>query len=384
MKKIIIFGSQPLEKRNFYRYGFDIFVRENWEVIYCNLVYSNFEKDNLEDEKKISLEHFNNIKVYNISKISELRKILDGIKDSFFADFSAYSFLKIYANIKLGKNNIRLDFKTFDIPIPKKNIFFNIINFFKEKNKIHKIIKFFINSLNKFFINFIYKKPILFHTGENKFNHSKFIKIINLHAMDFDFLIKDEIPNKEEKFITFIDQYLENHPDFKTTIKKNVVTKENYFNSLENFFSLLERKLDKKVAIAVHPRAFFSDNRFNNRKKFFFETYNAVKKSKLIIAHTTTATHFICMLKKPVIFIYTNEILKNHYKFVERTKLFANELGTSAINIDNIENLDLNKYLKINESKYNDYFRKYISVDNNKNFLYWEKVIYELKKLKYI
>ena len=38
--------------------------------------------------------------------------------------------------------------------------------------------------------------------------------------MDFDFFIKDKIPNKEEKFITFIDQYLENHPDFKTTIKK--------------------------------------------------------------------------------------------------------------------------------------------------------------------
>ena len=86
MKKIIIFGSQPLEKRNFYRYGFDIFVRENWEVIYCNLVYSNFENDNLENEKN-NLEYFKNIKVYNISKLSELRKILDGVKDSFFADF---------------------------------------------------------------------------------------------------------------------------------------------------------------------------------------------------------------------------------------------------------------------------------------------------------
>ena len=60
------FWPQPLEKRNFYRYGFDIFVRENWEVIYCNLVYSNFENDNLENEKKMCLEYFKNIKVYNI------------------------------------------------------------------------------------------------------------------------------------------------------------------------------------------------------------------------------------------------------------------------------------------------------------------------------
>ena len=174
MKKIIIFGSQPLEKRNFYRYGFDIFNQENWEVIYCNLIFSKFENDNLEQQKKINLK---NIKVFNISKISELQKILDGIKDSFYADFSAYSFLKIYANLKLRKNNTRLEFKTFGIPITKKNILLDIKKKFQEDNKIHKITKLLENNINKFFIKFIYKKSILFHTGRNIFDSSKFIKI---------------------------------------------------------------------------------------------------------------------------------------------------------------------------------------------------------------
>ena len=45
LKKIIIFASQPLEKRNYYRFGLDIFSKENWQVIYCNLAFSTFKYD---------------------------------------------------------------------------------------------------------------------------------------------------------------------------------------------------------------------------------------------------------------------------------------------------------------------------------------------------
>ena len=35
MKKIIFLASQPLEQRNFYRFGLDLFIKENWKIIYC-------------------------------------------------------------------------------------------------------------------------------------------------------------------------------------------------------------------------------------------------------------------------------------------------------------------------------------------------------------
>ena len=105
--------------------------------------------------------------------------------------------------------------------------------------------------------------------------------------MDYDFFLKDKDSIKEERFITFVDAYLENHPDL-IYLKKSVVTKKNYMNSLNNFFSILEKEFNKKVVIAIHPRAPFDNSRYEEKEKFFYNTYNTLKKSKLIIMHGST------------------------------------------------------------------------------------------------
>ena len=73
-------------------------------------------------------------------------------------------------------------------------------------------------------------------------------------------------------------------------------------------------------------------------------------------------------------------MIKNFPKLVLRIKLFAKEFGTTAINIDQDININKDEYLKINEKKYNTFFKNYIS-DNKKNILlFWKKVINELNK----
>ena len=202
--------------------------------------------------------------------------------------------------------------------------------------------------------------------------------IIDTHAMDYDFFLKDKDSIKEEKFITFVDAYLENHPDL-IFLKKSVVTKKNYLNSLNNFFSMLENEFNHKVVIAIHPRAPFDNSRYEEREKFFYNTYNGIKKSKLVIMHGSTSANFACMLRKPIIFIYTNEMSQNYPRSVENIKFFAEEFGTKAINIDNNKKINFNDYLKINQKKYDEYFSKYILNNKNNNLLFWEKVIFELE-----
>ena len=381
MKKIIIFASQPLEKRNYYRFGLDIFSKENWHVIYCNLAFSTFKYDTKKKEIK---KKFKNIKIFNISNIRQLSKILAKIEGFYYADFSAYSLLKIYANIKLAKKNIRLEFRINNHPEPKKNFIsesiYDFKNFFKENNKLHKINRMFVNNFNKLFIRFVYKKSILFYAGQ-KFSYSKnHLKKISIHTMDYDVFLRSSSNRKKPNIITFLDQYLENHPDFKTHVKRTVVTKKNYFFSLNKFFDKLEKKLKLKTTIAIHPRAPFNNSRFHTKKKVFYGSYKALTNSKLAIVHDSVAVNFVSILKKPVIFIYTDEMIKNFPKLVLRIKLFAKAFGTTAINIDKNINININQFLKINEKKYNQFFKNYISDNKNNNLLFWKKVINELNK----
>ena len=73
-------------------------------------------------------------------------------------------------------------------------------------------------------------------------------------------------------------------------------------------------------------------------------------------------------------------MIKNFPKLVLRIKLFAKEFGTTAINIDKNINININQFLKINEKKYNQFFKNYISDNKNNNLLFWKKVINELNK----
>ena len=116
------------------------------------------------------------------------------------------------------------------------------------------------------------------------------------------------------------------------------------------------------------------------QKKVFYGSYSALTKSKLVIAHDSVAINFVSILKKPVIFIYTDEMIKNFPKLVLRIKLVAKELGTTAINIDQNININKDEYLKINEKKYNTFFKNYISDNKKNNLLFWKKVINELNK----
>ena len=103
MKKIIFLTSQPLEERNFYRFGLDIFIKQNWKIIYCHFNVTNNAVNILENEKKIKPENLKNIENYTISSFKELRNILSKIENSYYADFTIGSFFKIYANLKLEK-----------------------------------------------------------------------------------------------------------------------------------------------------------------------------------------------------------------------------------------------------------------------------------------
>lgn len=361
-KEIFIIVSQKIDERNFQRFGYEVFFKNKWKVktIYLNLRnYSHRVKE----YKKIKSKD-----IIIINNIFDIIKYSKKIKNCFIYNLSNDSILQLILNIFLFKNKNTQIVRYDTIPFFKmidRSAFSYIYNNYQKLLKIFfsKIVKL----LNDIFF-YIYKTQVICClAGQvSKNNCKKYFKnVVNTHTYDYDFFIKDKKRSKNLKKIIFLDQYEENHPDYLIKNIKTVI-KENYFLSLNNFFSNLERFTKKQVIIAGHPRAYHDKTRgFLKRKIEFFKSYDLIKNSSLVIAHDTTSINFACLLKKPIIIVYTNEMKKNYY-LMNSILSFSRALGIKPINIDKINEKNIYK-LKYTRNKigYYRFIKNYISISMN-------------------
>ena len=78
----------------------------------------------------------------------------------------------------------------------------------------------------------------------------------------------------------------------------------------------------------------------------------------------STAISYAIVCRKPILFIYSNELhLSENY--MNELSLNINETGSKVFNInENFDKLKLNSVLRINKKKYNLYKKNYITVLN--------------------
>lgn len=359
-KKIIFFVSQSIDKRNLERFGYDIFKKKGWKI---ETVY-------IKTKKKENTLHHKNLKIQNIENIYDAIKLSKKISNSFIynlCDDTLLQTLTVFL-LLINKNMI---IKRYDIIPLEKNFSFNFQKYFK-KNFLNKI--FYIASLKtiKMLNNLLYfyfkKKLIVCLTGKGSLKKiNKYFKNkIYLHTYDYDSFLKDKKRKKLlNRDIVFIDQYEENHPDIsKHGI--NTVTKEKYFKSLNTFFNLIEKKFKQKIIIAGHPRAKNDRKRnFQKRKIKFDQTYKLIKNSKLVLTHYSTAIYFACLLQKPILIFFTNEMKKSNY-LMGCLKSFSSSLGVQNININEFDLKKLKVNLKIDKNRYNRFIKDYITMSNSK------------------
>lgn len=328
-------------------------------------------------------------KFYFLKKINELKKnniklVVFKNENKFLKDLDICFFLKknkIYFNFyaQPGLPNYQNeDSKKI------KNNYFKII--FKLKNLIFN----FKYSLNVFITllvtNFSIKlkiipKNILFHNSnqsllniyKNKIDKSKFIPI---HSTDYsNTLVKGfKDFNAKYKYAVFIDfPMLGEQQDANFLNKNNIwINKSNeWYKYLNNFFDLIEKKLNFKILIAAHPKSTnlkMISKIYNKRKIFQNKTIELIKNSKLILTVGSTVALSAINNNKPIIFIYSNESKKDHSS--HNWHIFLTKLiGSTMININNfvLTKKILNNVLKINKRKYDYIKKKYIYYFRKKN-----------------
>ena len=332
----------------------------------------------------ISIVHPHFIKAY--FKEKKIRKYIHKVKD--FKEFKNL-FSKITSkkeNMIIFNFNKSINLYSFliNLIIKKSKIatceFNNPGNYFWTKKELNLVDNFFFQLKNLFYFNklFFMIKEKTFSLLNKIFNiqfdflcvagrkyRNAFLKndkrIINISSWDYSRVLNKEFKIKKykKKIITFLDAP---GPKFKSDSflfkKKNDETSKETYPALIKFFNLLEKTFKLDVVIAAHPKTkhIKFPSYFGKRKVYSNKTQELVYNSKFVITRNSSAITYAIQKNIPIIFFYTNEILKIKGINLFSIKGLAKELGYKAINInDNIDKKLLLGLIKIKKR----YYRKF-------------------------
>ncbi len=144
-----------------------------------------------------------------------------------------------------------------------------------------------------------------------------------------------------------------------------MVKAEDWYPILNRFFDDIEKSLDLKVSICVHPKHIGRDHRplFGQRETLGGQTAEVVSQSKLVIATNSTAISYAIAFAKPLVLITSDKIEKSHNQY--KSSLIQNisrDTGATIFNIDRQYSAqEIKAALTIDHDRYESYKQKYLT-----------------------
>jgi len=128
-----------------------------------------------------------------------------------------------------------------------------------------------------------------------------------------------------------------------------------WYPALTRWFDWIEAETDVRVVIAGHYKSTHPAIApcFGNRPVHYGKTRELVWNSEFVITRASTAISYAVMFKKPVMFIYSNQ-LKEDRLAMRDIRGMAAMLGNEPVNIDEPP-IDIGGLLKVDEVRYRNY-----------------------------
>jgi hypothetical protein len=343
----------------------------------------------------LNLKIKNYYKINNISNLKNLLSDSDYVLDynnditnnkkirNFLNKENSYKF-KLIARLGGSQPNF------FNFSFIKKIIFLYLFffNIFKYKKFLFIIIM-LENFFKIYFQRSIKKKNFRYYydyvlvpddvSERNADNYYINSKKIYVHYADYErHLLSDVNKLYNNNYAVFLDESLFDHPDASILNLRHLlnsrINKSIYYKVLRNFFDNFERATNTKIIIAMHPKSYMSDKDCNknfNRKIIRNNSYNLIKKSKLVFTHASTSVGYAIILKKPIIFL--NSSLMFDIRHFTKILSFSIETGSRIIDI-NDNYINYNSLFNRDFSLYKNYFNKFVKSSKSKNKYIWDIV----------
>ena len=383
MRKIVYLITQPLDERNYDRFGIQAWIDRGWEVEVWDLtplVYPRTWRHLLEagQEFKEFAGYF------PITTKNQLECRYSGFKkETYFNDLSGDSYFLIRVKMRLIRmGGKRITFVTTSIPLGDKQKCGFVC-------KLNKVIKWgFIKSSQLFFDKLLHKlashfiKPdLVVVTGEKSIPSAGYgQEILKAHNLDYDLYLqlkKQTDTSTTSEYAVFIDQNYCFHPEY---ISENIspwFTPEEYYPAVCNGLRRISEALGVGLRIAAHPRTPDKQQTigcFEGIPVEFGRTAELIRDCKVVIGHFSAATQFAVLFGKPVIFLDMGGDKSSFFR--QYAEIFATALGKSVIHLDgDLDNVDWQKELFVDLKKYAEYKNKYIKIDGSPEIPSWDIVI---------
>ena len=188
--------------------------------------------------------------------------------------------------------------------------------------------------------------------------------------------------NRNKKRIVFIDQEMDDPFDQEIIYgNKSIIYEKNYYwSKLNILFDKISKSLNHKVDIAVYPKR---KKKINLLKRHFTHnnTLKLIAESQLVITHHSFAMHYAVLLRKPILFVYSSQMIRPGD--IECIKKMAKETGSVVFDLTNIDkkkkiNFNFKKIFKINKKKYEEYEKNYICFKDRISYGRWKTVLKNL------
>jgi hypothetical protein len=389
MKKVVILIEQPLDDRNYQRFGIQTWLERNWVVEVWDLTpwaHPRVWRSFIAYGNKIR-EFAGYFPVASGSELANRLSISD--QTNYFVDLTGENYQSVRAKISLQRAGaIRIVCPGGTIPIPDK---VDIGPMAKLAQVIAKGPRGSLRWLSSAFFHKVVGPRIA--TGFAVISGEQAIarvrnrgELIRTHNFDYDiYLALIKAPAvAATRYVVFIDQDYCFHPEYIYQSIPPLATPGKYFPAVRNGLKIISDALKVQVRIAAHPRATYQQRGLDVFGGFAVEygrTAELIRDCEAVICHDSTAVQFAVLFGKPVMFVTTDELMGT-YEGRSIVKIAA-ELGKSPVNLDctDLLSVDWPKEMQVDAAKYERYRAKYIKTAGSPEIPLWDIVINYIESL---
>jgi hypothetical protein len=387
-KQIIYLISSPLSERDFKRFGIKNWGDHGWKVNVFDFTMFLFPKFwRYVEGDKLSV-NFEGLKIFH--NIKELLSDLNNLQSKVvFIDFLGFSVAEMRIRKIVRAHGVLVSMRVCSIPEPKNKK--NILNLFRLIKSpivlIEKLI-FFIKNEAKQIRAKRYSPDYLVVGGTKSMSgiNDKKISIIKAHNFDYDTVIQENYiqSNKKSDSLVFIDEDGPYHSDFIYSGIKPFVTLDKYYPVIDFGLSEMGKSLKLNIKIAAHPRSNYGAKQIKYKYPILEKkTFELIKEANVVVVHMSTALQWAVIMKKPIIFVTTDEIQNKFYarSYAKHIDCFATTLGKKVVNLSDLSSINnWSDYLNVDEEKYEKYIETYIKTKGSQQKLVWDIVIEHIQK----
>ena len=387
-KQVIFLLSSPLSARDLQRFGIKNWIKNNWKVKvfdFTSFLFPEFWREIDGDNLSVDFEGLTIFK-----NINEALLVLNNLKNKIvFVDLLAHSIKENKIRSIARNHGLLVRLKLGSIPNVTENYnFLKLLNLTKNPIIFLKKLIFFLKNIprkireKRYFPDYLVVGGIKSMIGVNHKN----TLVIKAHNFDYDFFIQENQVklNKNRNVILFLDEYGPYHPDFTRHGIEPFVTAENYYTIIDLGLDKIAKQLKLNIEIAAYPNSNYRNKRIKHKYPVIEKrTFELIRDADVVVTHCSTSIQMAVIMKKPIIFITTDEIQNNIFakNYAKNIDNFATILGKKVINLDSLQKInDFKNYLEVDYNKYEKYIEKYIKMKKTPEKLVWDIVIEKIEK----